>query len=170
MPRGASLSCCSKPDCYKKTLLPSLSKILQQKRHVEASHWNPSKCTHFNTDILRRIAQTILVKIPVEMCQFILNFRVLNLIFVAEFYSSRTERNSVLQSDKCNRIVITILVDEPISTIVILLKNCFDIIFNKISRENTRQFATIAMPFPERVTWGFFRQSTQRIFFSILLK
>ena len=41
----------------------SLKTILQQKRLVSASHWNPSNATHFNRRILTRIARAILGKI-----------------------------------------------------------------------------------------------------------
>ena len=47
----------------------TLKTILQHKRHVSVSHWDPSNVTHFSTGILTRIAPVILVKIPVEMCR-----------------------------------------------------------------------------------------------------
>ena len=63
--RGASLSMRKiwSPICV--WCSSSLRKILQHKRHFEASHWDPSKLTHFNTGILTRLARAIFIKIPV---------------------------------------------------------------------------------------------------------
>ena len=44
-------------------------KILQHERHLETSHWNPSKL-HISTDILTSIARAVHAKIAVKMCQF----------------------------------------------------------------------------------------------------
>ena len=67
-------------------------KILQQKRHGQTRHWDPSKLTHFNASILTRIDRAILVKIPVLKCVNLLGSQrsVWTCHYVAEFFSRVT--------------------------------------------------------------------------------
>ena len=69
--------------------LRTVRKILQHKRHFKAIHWDLSKLTHFNSVFWGGL-RAILVKIPVEMCQF-------TGIRMAEFFLSAGSCRKFLQ-------------------------------------------------------------------------
>ena len=80
-------------------------KINQHKRHVNASHWDPIVNWHISTAcILTRIAGAILVKIPVEMCQFTMMLPKL-VVYVGEFLPVMDDAIYDLQT--CSRGVFT---------------------------------------------------------------
>ena len=64
----------------------SLTKILQQKRHVKASYWDPSKLTHFDEDSSSYARQNT----GDEMCQFSrIPMTRLNVSFLLQNFSQR---------------------------------------------------------------------------------